>query len=225
MNPSQKIIESWQANAEQWIATIDNEEIESRKLATNKAIVEAVCSHQFAKVIDIGCGEGWLTRTLRAKGLNIYGVDGIKELVDVAIQKDGPYYFHYTYQQIADYAATLPTPFDGALINFALIDKEDTERLIHSIPSLLNANGYLLIQTLHPLTVAMNDEYISGWKEGSWNGMKRDFVLPYQWYFRTLEDWITLFTEAGFVLEKMLEPLHPEIKKPLSVIFVLRLNK
>ena len=224
MNRSQKIIESWQANAEQWIATIDNEEIESRKLVTNTAIVEAVCSYNFKKVLDIGCGEGWLARTLRAKGLNAFGVDGIKELVDAAIQKDGPYYFHYTYKEIAD-QTSLPVPFEAAIINFALIDKEDTERLIHSIPFLLHSKAYLFIQTLHPLAVSINEEYVSGWKEGSWNGMKRNFVLPYQWYFRTMADWITLFKEAGFELEKMVEPLHPETKKPLSVIFVLRLNK
>jgi 2-polyprenyl-3-methyl-5-hydroxy-6-metoxy-1,4-benzoquinol methylase len=225
MNSSQKIIESWKANAEQWIATIDHAEIESRKLATNEAIIKTVTSLPVKKVLDVGCGEGWLTRIFRSKGMNAYGVDAIETLIDHAIQKDGPFYFHYDYQQIAKGDNDLPKPFDAAAINFALIDKEDTEQLIASLPGYLKQNGYLVIQTLHPLTVAINDDYISGWKEGSWNGMKRDFVLPYQWYFRTLEDWSSLFSAFGFVLKSLYEPLHPETKKPLSVIFVLRLNQ
>ena len=31
--------------------------------------------------------------------------------------------------------------------------------------------------------------------------MKRDFEQPYQWYFRTLEDWMKVFHSAGFCSE------------------------
>ena len=41
-NPSDTILTSWQANAQQWIATIEGEELESRKLITNQAIIDAV---------------------------------------------------------------------------------------------------------------------------------------------------------------------------------------
>ncbi|HTL07376.1 MAG TPA: hypothetical protein VL307_03925, partial [Chitinophagaceae bacterium] len=59
------------------------------------------------------------------------------------------------------------------------------------------------------------------WKEGSWNGMKRNFEQPYQWYFRTLEDWWQLFAN-DYTLLALREPVHPETKKPLSVIFILQ---
>jgi len=225
MNPSQNILTSWQANAQNWIATIANEEIESRKLATNKAIIDTICGYAVKKILDVGCGEGWLTRSLVQLQMDAYGVDGVKELVMAAIEKGGGTFFQYNYQQIAAGDTTLPVPFDAAVINFALIDKEDTERLLCALPSLLRSGGMLFIQTLHPLGIASTSDYISGWKEGSWTGLKRSFVLPYQWYFRTFGDWLHLFSEAGFKLEAMKEPLHPETKKPLSVIFVLRTDK
>ncbi len=68
MDNSAKIIESWNANAEKWITTINNEEIESRKLVTNKAIIDAVMEYHPESIIDIGCGEGWLARELQKKG-------------------------------------------------------------------------------------------------------------------------------------------------------------
>ena len=224
MDQSQKIIESWKVNAQNWIYTIENSEIESRVLATNAAIVKAVVDFAPKKILDIGCGEGWLVRELKRQGITSYGVDVVAQLIKNAIEKDGNYYHCYSYADIASGNHHLPLPFDAVVINFALIDKEDTEKLIFSLSSLLTQNGLLIIQTLHPLTIAMKEEYSSGWKDGSWNGMKRDFALPYQWYFRTMEDWVKLFSASGFHLLEMREPLHPETCKPLSVIFILRTN-
>ena len=54
--------------------------------------------------------------------------------------------------------------------------------------------------------------------------MKRAFVQPYQWYFRTLEDWFRLFAEAKLAVKQVKEPVHPETKAPVSVIFVLQVT-
>lgn len=222
MNRSRQILESWETNAEQWIKTIEGNEIESRVLATNEAIVSAIRQYKPSSVLDIGCGEGWLTRRLRAEGINSTGTDAVQALVDAAIRKDGPNYCCYTYEQLADGDHQLPLPFEATVINFALIDKEATERLIQAIPSFLIPKGLLFIQTLHPSSVAGSGSYRSGWREGSWDGMKRSFTQPYQWYFRTFSDWIRLFGLSGFSIEALHEPLHPQTEKPLSVIFVLR---
>ena len=42
MNKEQDIIQSWQANAGNWIRIIETEGIQSRKIATNKAIIENI---------------------------------------------------------------------------------------------------------------------------------------------------------------------------------------
>jgi len=82
--------------------------------------------------------------------------------------------------------------------------------------------SHLFIQTLHPLTVAITDGYQSGWTKGRWNGVPAGYVLPYQWYFRTLHDWIALFVKAGFTIREIREPLHYATGKPASVIFIAR---
>ncbi|HTL10346.1 MAG TPA: class I SAM-dependent methyltransferase [Chitinophagaceae bacterium] len=221
MTAGDNILSSWRANAPHWIATIDNAELESRVLVTNNAIVAAINSYPLHTILDIGCGEGWLTRTLRQQGKDAWGVDAIDALVENAIAKDGPFYKQASYKALATGQQVMPAPADAAVINFALIDKEDTEALLHAIPQYLVPGGLLFIQTLHPLSIAMSGEYCSGWKEGSWNGMKRNFEQPYQWYFRTLEDWWQLFAN-DYTLLALREPVHPETKKPLSVIFILQ---
>ncbi|MFT3933680.1 MAG: class I SAM-dependent methyltransferase [Chitinophagaceae bacterium] len=221
MSESEDILKSWEANANNWIATIDNAELESRNLVTNNAIVETVCSYDCSTILDIGCGEGWLTRALRKKGKQSFGVDAIEELVKNAIKKDGDFYKTVSYKELAEGKKFKEKGFDAGVINFALIDKDETETLIHAIPHYLKKHGLLFIQTLHPHSIAASSEYVSGWKEGSWNGMKRNFEQPYQWYFRTMEDWLQLFSNHYKVVA-IKEPLHPETVKPASVIFILQ---
>ncbi|MBV7530863.1 bifunctional 2-polyprenyl-6-hydroxyphenol methylase/3-demethylubiquinol 3-O-methyltransferase UbiG [Chitinophaga sp. sic0106] len=218
---STSITASWEANAGNWIATIDHGEIESRNLVTNAAIVQSITAAAPTSIVDIGCGEGWLTRSLQAAGITAFGVDAIPALISNAIAKGGPGYAVATFGELATGIYKLRETPTAAVINFALLDETDSNQLLHSMPQLLQPGGMVFIQTLHPFAMAQQGDYITGWKDGSWNGMKRDFVQPYQWYFRTLADWTKLFTSAGLVIREMIEPLHPQTQLPASVIFVL----
>lgn len=222
MDPATAILTSWHANAANWIATIDHDEISSRVLVTNAAIVQTVLSYPIQSILDIGCGEGWLTRALQAQGKQAFGVDAVPALIENAIEKGGDYYAVASFRDIATGVYTASQPFDAAVINFALLDKEDTELLLQHIRMVVRPDGYLFIQTLHPLVIAGQQPYVTGWKEGSWNGMKRTFVQPYQWYFRTVADWVKLFSGAGLTIMQLEEPVHPETKAPMSLIFVLQ---
>ncbi len=225
MNNSEKIISSWQSNADAWVATIDGDEIESRQLATNNAIVNSIKKYAPKNIIDIGCGEGWLCRALTSDGIDAVGFDAVPKLIERAIEQGGAKYSVATYQQLADMEKVSKNFYDAVVINFALIDKGDTELLIAAIPKMLQQNGRLFIQTLHPFNIGEEEAYTTGWKEGSWSGMKQKFVQPYQWYYRTVGDWVSLFTNAEFSIEEINEPLHPDTKKPLSILFVLKSNQ
>lgn len=223
MDRSTSIRTSWEANAANWIETIANNEIESRVLVTNEAIVRAVLAVSPASVLDIGCGEGWLTRLLRSKGIDTYGVDAVASLIRYAIEKDGPYYAVAGFRELADGSVEINRKA-AAVINFALLDESDTDMLIKNMHRIVEPGGAVIIQTLHPLVIAMQESYVSGWKHGSWNGMKRDFEQPYQWYFRTMQDWVKIFGEAGLTVRSIGEPLHPSTQKPASLIFTLQLQ-
>ncbi|MEP6747090.1 MAG: class I SAM-dependent methyltransferase [Bacteroidota bacterium] len=222
MGKADKIIESWFANADNWIAVIDNAEIESRKLCTNQAVIQSILSYPVNTILDIGCGEGWLAGTLRSYGKLSYGVDVVPALIENAIQKDGNFYQLASYASLAKGIQLAIGSFDAAVMNFSLLDKNDSENLLKSLRRYVTTDGFVFIQTLH--TAAIEDNERSGWREGSWNGFKRAFIKPYNWYFRTLADWYSLFAEAGLKVIEIKEPLHPATQKPLSFIFVLQLQ-
>lgn len=222
MDKKTAIFQSWKANADNWIQTIENAEIESRNLVTNAAIVAAVLKYQPQKALDVGCGEGWLTRRLQEAGIEAQGVDGIPALIENARSKGGTFEV-ISYEEIIAGKAIPGSPFDAMVINFALLDKENTEALLQKLPDLLLPSGVVFIQTLHPFNgITPEAPYAEGWREGSWQGLKRDFTHSYQWYYRTLESWSAAFRQAGLAIIEIIEPLHPKTEQPASIIFVLK---
>ncbi|NJL74982.1 MAG: class I SAM-dependent methyltransferase [Saprospiraceae bacterium] len=222
MSASERILQSWQANAENWIQTIDHQEIESRNIVTNQAILATLESLHPHRVLDVGCGEGWLTRHLSALGMDVVGIDAIPALITNARAKGVGNFMTATYSEIANGKILANQFFDTVIINFALIDKEETEKLLHYLPQVMPPKGHLVIQTLHPLSVIGDMPYQSGWQAGSWQGMKRPFTQPYDWYFRTLGDWVRLLQSTGLALANLIEPIHPKTQQPVSIILVGR---
>ena len=213
-----KIIDSWHKNAAPWTAAIRDNQIESRRLVTNNAIVDAVRSRSPRTALDIGCGEGWLVRALAAHGIQSIGVDVVSDLIDCATRDGGGDFRVASYEDIA--AGALDVEVDAAVANFSLIGHESVENLLAHIPGLLTRNGALIIQTLHPAVAVGDLPYADGWRQGSWTGFSEDFTDPAPWYFRTTESWIRLLRKCGFNLVELREPLHPISSKPASVIFV-----
>ncbi|MGD1890346.1 MAG: class I SAM-dependent methyltransferase [Cyclobacteriaceae bacterium] len=216
------ILNSWHANAQQWIATIEGRELESRRLVTDQAIVDTILKYQPETLLDVGCGEGWLCRALSEQGIQTLGVDGVPALIESARQKGKSKFEVATYQDLIQEKPLPIAPFESVVINFALLDQETTESLLLTLKHCLKKSGWLFIQTLHPHVLSDDQPYQSGWRSGSWDGLKQNFTQPYEWYFRTLEDWVQLFSQSGYQLTELREPLHPQTGKPASVIFVLR---
>jgi 2-polyprenyl-3-methyl-5-hydroxy-6-metoxy-1,4-benzoquinol methylase len=219
MDKEEHIIRSWQANAASWIDVVQSGEIESRKLITNKAIIELVVAAKPDSVLDIGCGEGWLVKQLHDHGIRVSGVDIVPGFIEKAREKVPGEFLVASYEDVASKAVSFSSLFDAIVINFALIGKESTEHLLCSLPGYLNKNGKLFIQTLHPWVRKEMGDYTSGWKPGSWEGLPGQFTMPYQWYFRTLEDWMQLLNDSGFYQVHITETKHPVSGRLSSVIF------
>jgi 2-polyprenyl-3-methyl-5-hydroxy-6-metoxy-1,4-benzoquinol methylase len=221
----QEIIRSWHSNAAPWARAIRAASIASRKLVTDQAVVDAVASISCARILDIGCGEGWLARALSDRGMSVTGIDAVPELVAQAgaiarAAASGSVAFH-----VQDYASIAKRqwrggPFDAAVCNFSLLGRESVDSLIAALPWYLDDPGYLIIQTLHPVTACGALPYQDGWREGNWLGFSSDFNDPAPWYFRTLETWTALLQRCGFDILECREPKAAGAVTPASVIWI-----
>jgi 2-polyprenyl-3-methyl-5-hydroxy-6-metoxy-1,4-benzoquinol methylase len=214
-----QIIRSWHTNAKPWARAIQTGSIRSRALVTDRAIIDAVLSVSPRRVLDLGCGEGWLARALSSSGMEVTGVDVVPELIAEASRRGGGEFHLQAYAAIAG-RRWRAGPFDAAVCNFSLLGKESVELLIGAMGDYLNAAGYLIVQTLHPVAACGDNRYQDGWRPGNWLGFSGEFRDPAPWYFRTLESWISLLRSGRFEVIECREPTAPDGVLPASVIFV-----
>lgn len=215
------IVNSWKSNARPWIQAIEDKQIESRNLVTNKAIINTINQLPGKSILDIGCGEGWLLAELASSGLNTSGVDVVPELLKQAKKNTDSRLYQLAYEDIT--SQSFAHKFDIIVCNFSLIGNESVQHIFNIIPKLLNQGGHFVIQTLHPKASCGQVPYEDGWREGSWVGFNDDFCDPPPWYFRTIESWNNLFYAANLKSIKITEPVHPKTGELVSIIIMASL--
>ena len=217
-----EIIESWKKNASEWIKVIQNQDIPSRKF-TNKAIVDELTALEGKKFVDIGCGEGWLTRKMGEMGWKSTGLDAIPDLIAEAKKKSKDDYYEFTYEDIISGKSIPNIPFDVATFNFCLYQKDGLQPLLKKTLSQLSSEGVILIQTLHPyFLIAHNLPYKSQWLQDSWKGLPGNFEDGHSWYARTMEDWIGQLQQLHNTSFSIREIVN-DSEEPISLI--LKISK
>lgn len=168
--------------------------------------------------VDVGCGEGRLSRHLRSMGHTVVGVDASATLVESARQADPEIQVH-----LAD-AASLPLAdgvVDLAIAFMSLQDIDDYEGTILEMARVLKPHGRLCLAVVHPLNSAGNfvgEEPDSPFViEGSYldashyqdlierDGLSMTFVSEH----RPIEAYVQALSRAGFLIELLREPPVP----------------
>ncbi|MEP1895682.1 MAG: class I SAM-dependent methyltransferase [Alloalcanivorax venustensis] len=211
-DPNLRLAGSWRDNADVWTRAVRDGTIESRRRVTDAAIVDVVLSHCPSRVLDLGCGEGWLARALLARGIEVVGVDGSEPLVAAARAAGGGVFHHCDYDGLIRDPMSLGGGFDLVVANFALL-QQDLAPLLAALRRLSVPGGGLVIQTVHPLTVG-GDE---GWREENFVQFEGRW-RPMPWYFRTLDSWRSELRGAGYDVVGVREPAHPDTQAPVSLI-------
>ncbi|WP_132607665.1 class I SAM-dependent methyltransferase, partial [Pseudomonas aeruginosa] len=84
MERSRRLERSWRGNAEAWARAVREGRLESRRLATDDAILQVLRQRAPRRLLDIGCGEGWLCRALAGEVGECVGIDASSELIELA---------------------------------------------------------------------------------------------------------------------------------------------
>ncbi len=215
------IISSWEKNASEWIKVIQSNSISSRE-HTNRAILDTITDIKAKKFVDIGCGEGWLTREISKKGYECTGLDAIERLLIEARKQSKEDYYVFTFEEIIAGKPIPKAPFDVAVFNFCLYLKEGLQELLENTLKSISAGGYILIQTLHPFFLIQNNvTYKSQWLSDSWKGLPGNFQDGHRWYARTFEDWVSTMNSLTLVKFSIKEVISNE-GKPVSLIIKIR---
>ncbi len=216
-----RLRDSWELNAPAWTAAVRGGAIASRTAGTDAAILRACGPVRGRRVLDAGCGEGWLTRALAAAGAHAVGVDASTALIEAARAASSDRYVVADFDALSSAPDLLPGSWELIVCNFALLGDPIVPALA-ALRARLPAGGELLIQTVHPWVAAGDERYEAGWRVESFAGFGAGFIAPMPWYFRPLGSWVAEIRAAGLSLEGVEEPIHPELARPLSLLLRCR---
>ena len=208
------LVDSWIKNADQWTQAVREKKIASRVLVTDEAIVGAALASKPEKILDVGCGEGWLCRALADKGREIIGVDASPELIASATAAGAGRFVCCSYDGLIENPQQVGRGFDLIIANFSLLD-DRAGALLSALATTGVETCRLLIQTLHPASVERPDE--DGWRTEDFRSFKDSNWQPMPWYHRTLDSWVAAL-EPAWKLASVEEPVNPQTGRPASLI-------
>jgi 2-polyprenyl-3-methyl-5-hydroxy-6-metoxy-1,4-benzoquinol methylase len=129
MDKNRQIEQSWDANAETRANAVREGTLPGRLAVPNQAIVEAVGVERPCKVLDVGCGEGWLSEELAKSGCEVVGFDGHRWLIGRAHERGGPRFLHLNYAQWIGDPDLIADSFDRIVCNYSLFEEDITALL------------------------------------------------------------------------------------------------
>ena len=165
-------------------------------------------------VIDLGCGDAELGRTLLAAGCRSYlGVDGSALMVDLARQTLEGTAGTVVRAELEQFAAPEQSA-ELVISRLALHYVEDLAEVLRRCHDMLVPGGRLVVTVVHPMISSaevapdhgrprvdctVSQYFSAGPRRRRWLGGTTT------WYHRTVEQYVTAFTSAGFGLTALRE--------------------
>ena len=175
----------------------------------------------FTRVLDIGCGEGQVTRRLASHNSNVLGLDATWAQISVAASRaNGDAY-------VRGSAVALPFRdhvFDAALACLVFAHIAEMHHAIEEVTRVLRPTGRFVLMLNHPLTQTpgsgwvedhMHDPPSHYWRIGQYlveqetiEEVELGVHIPF--IHRPLGAYVNALADNGLRVERMLEPAPPQ---------------
>ena len=202
---------------------IRDNEANANNLFEIPALFSMMPDLQGKRVLDLGCGFGeHCKRFVECGAEKVVGIDISEKMLEVAKAENADPKITYINMPMEE-LAQLQEQFDVVISSLAFHYVEDFEGVIRNIHSLLEENGVFIFSQENPLNTCHSggdrwtrDENgnklymnlanygVEGERESVW------FVDNVKKYHRTFSTIANTLIDAGFIIEKMIEPLPTE---------------
>lgn len=158
-------------------------------------------------ILDAGCGEGIVSRSLPDGAKRIVGIDIVPQLIEYARQRDPSQRITYEVHDLSKPLPQYAESFDLIVSNLVLNDVADYAGFITTLGALLKVNGRVVL--------SMNNPYSALLREKVDDYFDSDAVAQYSfgpaiYFHRTMEEYTRAFQQAGLLLRRLYDLQMPE---------------
>lgn len=208
---------SWEANAADFIAWVRAPGHDSYWRFHRDQFLELVPAPG-RLTVDLGCGEGRLSRDLKALRHRVVGVDASGTMVAAAREADPEIEVH-----CADAALPLADGCADLVVAFmSLQDVDDPGAVVREAARVLEPGGRLCVAIVHPLNSSgrfdgdaadspfvIRDAYLSRFRYSD-RIERNGLAVTLESEHRPLQDYVGWLADAGFLVERLREPKMPD---------------
>lgn len=250
----------WEGNADEWTRLARRGYDRSRDLCNSPAFFALLPDVRGLRGLDLGCGEGHNTRMLAERGARLTALDVARGMIHPAqaAERESPRGIVFVR------GSGLALPFSDGAFSFvtafmSLMDMPDHKRVLSEVHRVLAPGGFFQLSITHPCFQTPRWQWISDdqgkrlgvvcgdyfrelhgeVEEWTFGAARRDGLQPKNFriprFTHTLQTWLHLFLDSGFVLERFCEPTvdeemvarHPEMydHRIVAYFLIVRLRK
>lgn len=163
-------------------------------------LLQVIGSVDGLTVLDAGCGEGIVSRTITGTAARVVGIDVAPQLVAYARERDvtktSTYEVHDLSQPLPHYTDT----FDLIVSNMVLNDVPDYTGFIATMSSVLKPQGRMVLSMNNPYS-ALYREKVKNYFDS--NTMTQYGLGPVYYFHRTMEEYLHAFQAANLLLRRL----------------------
>lgn len=189
----------------------------ARQHLLNPALFSLLGDIEGKKILDAGCGQGYLCRLLARRGAIVTGVEPAESWYAYAQEREQQEQLSITYiQEDLSTFSQYHDTFDVVIANMVFMDIPDYQTAMHNCIVSLKCGGSFLFSITHPCF----EESSTEWNKKGYveiRGYLQEFAIPSQygyWFHRPLSTYLNFMLSEGCTLQRLVEPqLSEEVVK------------
>lgn len=205
---NQSVIDEWSNYTEDDLQQFGDEGDDARRNLIDPVILQLAGNLQNKKVLDAGCGNGYLSRKLAKLGAKVDGVEPSSSLYQYCskLEKENPQGITYKKEDLTK--LDISDAYDTVLLINVLMDIPDYKSALRNCIKALKANGQLILSILHPCFPGFEND----WKKLNFVKIENYFdPVPIKQKYgyliqRPLQDYINTLIKLGCSIERVVEP-------------------
>lgn len=173
------------------------------------------------RVLDAGCGDGYLARALAARGARVTAIDISPRLIEMARRLDRADQISY---RVADLSAALPgegASFDAAASYLVLDDVDDYRGFAVTLGAALKPGGRLVLAFNNPYDAVIRKHVGDYFDSGATHPYRALWAagIKTRYHHRTLQEYFEAFGAGGLVVTRLVDvPARASLPGPDTIL-------